>query len=359
VAGEKTLNPSAHEPLPALATGDTAAFSELIEPHRARLVAIARRIVGCPDRAQDAVQEAFVALWQESEPPRHARPWLFRAVLHRSLHARRTAERRRKWEDRAAEEWVESCPMCGPDQRIEAREERMRLVAALAGLCPEQQEVLELRALEGLSYQEIATRLRLPLGTVRSRLSRAREALQARLVAERDAEPRGLERHLPADGCARRVGAPARHGSAQRRPREEDTMQRKVVRAARFGGRLLEDRRGAALAEYGLLVAGIALVAMAAVSVLGNKVTSMVGVVAAMLPGADPNANAPVSAGRIIETTVNEDGAITIDGNANSDVHGGAPGESRLGRALGLTEHQMGHLVQDPNTPTPAIGNGN
>lgn len=351
------MNLAVPGPVPGLVANEGASFSRAVAPHRAKMAAVARRILDCSDHAQDAVQEALVALWQEGETPSHTRPWLVRAVLHRSLHARRTAGRRRKWEERAGEHWLGSCPICNPEEALEARQEQERISVAMRALSDDLRLVLRLRTEEGLSYQEIAERLEIPIGTVRSRLNRAKRFLQERLREPGRMELPGDERRLLVNEFARGSVVPRGKENGPPRPLKEDPMKDKAVRAARFGGRVLRDRRGAALAEYGLLVAGIALVAMAAVSVLGSKVSSMVGVVASALPGANPADNNPIAAGRIVETAVTEDGEIQIDGNANSDQHGGVAGESRLQRALGLSSHQMGHLVQDPNAKTPAIGN--
>ena len=112
--------------------------------------------------------------------PPNPRGWLVRTVVHRSLHARRSAQRRRKWEERAGVEWAATCPLCDPSEAVEARELERRLSQALDGLSDEHKIVVALRA-EGLDYQEIAERLAVPIGTVRSRLNRAREALRSEL----------------------------------------------------------------------------------------------------------------------------------------------------------------------------------
>ena len=67
--------------------------------------------------------------------------------------------------------------------------------------------------------------------------------------------------------------------------------------------RLLRDRRGAAMVEYGLLVAGIALMTAAGTSILGHKAADLVGTMAAVLPGAHGDDNNPIVSGKLIETT--------------------------------------------------------
>ena len=71
-------------------------------------------------------------------------------------------------------------------------------------------------------------------------------------------------------------------------------------------------RRGAALVEYGLIIAGVALVSAAAVSIFGKKTSDMIGSAAAVLPGANANDNGAIRTGRLIETS-NQNGQIELD----------------------------------------------
>ena len=121
--------------------------------------------------------------------------------------------------------------------------------------------------------------------------------------------------------------------------------------------RIKRDRRresGAALAEYGMLVAGIVLVCMVAVSVLGTKIGGMIGAVATLLPSAYNDMNAPVQVGQVIETKTidtNGDGVKEIVMNAagitdNNALAGDEPATPRLGQSLGLDGHDTSHLYQ-------------
>jgi Flp pilus assembly pilin Flp len=108
-------------------------------------------------------------------------------------------------------------------------------------------------------------------------------------------------------------------------------------------------REGAALAEYGLLLAGLTLAAMVAVSVLGGKVGGMIASVATLLPGATAQDNAPVQVGRLIETETtdaNGDGVFeqTISGQA-LEQNAQRP-SNRMGTALNMQGHEVGHLYQ-------------
>jgi pilus assembly protein Flp/PilA len=81
----------------------------------------------------------------------------------------------------------------------------------------------------------------------------------------------------------------------------------------KFVRRLLKDRKGQGIVEYGILVGGIALVALAAVAILGHKTTDLVGTVAGALPGAHQEDNAPIVSGKIVATTQNASNAIVLD----------------------------------------------
>lgn len=101
-------------------------------------------------------------------------------------------------------------------------------------------------------------------------------------------------------------------------------------------------RKGAALVEYGLLIAGVALMAAAAVSTFGHKTSDLIAAVAAVMPGAHADDNGPILSGRIIETTSSEDGPIALDIPtivANTDT-------SRLGNNMGVTG--LATLVVEP-----------
>ena len=152
-------------------------FSALIAPHLSSAQSVARRILGDDDAASDAVQEALITLWQAGEVPPNLRRWLIRTVIHRSLHSRRSRMRRRGWEQRGGLELL-PCAMCDPERELEIRDLVDRLENALNELPHRYREVYELRELDGLEYREISDLLGVPVGTVRSRLSRARAHLR-------------------------------------------------------------------------------------------------------------------------------------------------------------------------------------
>ncbi|QDU16204.1 hypothetical protein CA11_40330 [Gimesia maris] len=77
--------------------------------------------------------------------------------------------------------------------------------------------------------------------------------------------------------------------------------------------RVLKSKKGQGLVEYGILVGGVALVTLAAVAVLGHKTNDLVATVAAVLPGAHADDNAPIVSGKLVKTTDNGGSGITLD----------------------------------------------
>jgi RNA polymerase sigma-70 factor (ECF subfamily) len=169
------LDPPLHSP-PPRATAQ--AFAALL-PDLGRA---ARRLVRSPGDAEDLVQETLLRVWvrlamdrltEEAPPPiTDLRAYAF-ATLRNC--ARRRASGPTVISAIAAEDTVKLG--ADPAHHLAATE----TLRALAALPPEQQHLLRLRALEGLSYAEIARETGLPLGTVTSRLSRGRKALRAAL----------------------------------------------------------------------------------------------------------------------------------------------------------------------------------
>ena len=99
---------------------------------------------------------------------------------------------------------------------------------------------------------------------------------------------------------------------------------------------LIRDEKGAALLEYSLLAAGVALISAAGVAVFGHKTNDLISSVAAIMPGAHADDNGPIRSGKIIETAADADGAIAIDvatiiTNSNTQRLGTNLGVSGLG----------------------------
>ena len=94
-----------------------------------------------------------------------------------------------------------------------------------------------------------------------------------------------------------------------------------------------EGSRGAALVEYGLLIAGVSLISAAAVAIFGHKTNDLVSATATVLPGAHADDNGPIASGKIIETTGADTGQINVD----VDTIIGNTDTPRLGNNLGVT----------------------
>lgn len=77
--------------------------------------------------------------------------------------------------------------------------------------------------------------------------------------------------------------------------------------------KLLRNKKGQGLVEYGLIIAGVALICAAAVSIFGHKTSDLIAAVAAVLPGAAADDNAPIISGKLIEVTEAEDGVIALN----------------------------------------------
>lgn len=110
--------------------------------------------------------------------------------------------------------------------------------------------------------------------------------------------------------------------------------------------RLLRNKKGQGLVEYGMIIAGVALICAAALSIFGHKTSDLIAAVAAVLPGAHAEDNAPIESGKLIETTAGtaanpiELDAGTIVTNSNTN---------RLGVNVGLdTPADFGGLVTEP-----------
>lgn len=165
--------------------GDRQAYGELVRQYYAGVVNVAYRLCGDSDQAQDAAQEAFLRAWlnlPSFRPGTSLRNWLYRIAVNAALDALR---RERKTIEAAPDDLPLTDPANGPELELLQRE-RVRLVRdALLSLPEASRAVLVLREYGELSYQEIATVLEIPIGTVMSRLNSARAQLKRLLEAQR------------------------------------------------------------------------------------------------------------------------------------------------------------------------------
>ena len=165
--------------------GDSAAFGRLVRKYQDRLYNTMVHVVGRGDDAMDVVQDAFVQAFVKLESFKQSAAfytWLYRIAFNVAS----TYRRRRKptmsvdrVREVSGEEPIE--PDIGPAEKIEQDERRRQVRAAIAGLSEEHRTVIVLREIDGCCYETIAEILDLPVGTVRSRLHRARLQLKEQL----------------------------------------------------------------------------------------------------------------------------------------------------------------------------------
>ena len=174
--------------------GDQAAFGALVERHQAMAYSLALRMTGNPDDSADVTQEAFLNAWRALagfQGQSSFSTWLYRLTSNACIDFLRREKRRSALSMTSAdEEEVESRQTEIPDERwspereLERTETHRAIREGLASLSSDHREVLVLRELEGLSYQEIAQALDLEENTVKSRISRARMALREFLLKQ-------------------------------------------------------------------------------------------------------------------------------------------------------------------------------
>jgi RNA polymerase sigma-70 factor (ECF subfamily) len=165
--------------------GDRDAFGDLVARYQDRLFNTMLRIAGSREDAADAVQDAFVQAYLKLDAFRGDAQfftWLYRIAMNVALSRRRRLRPMGSLD--AAKAAAGEEPMdaaAGPRDRMLADERAAQVHTALADLGEGQRKILVLREIEGCSYEVIADILELPVGTVRSRLFRARLQLRDKL----------------------------------------------------------------------------------------------------------------------------------------------------------------------------------
>ena len=155
--------------------GDREAFAEIVHRNRAGMINVVYRMCGDASLAEDAAQTAFIKAWQQLSsyrPVASLRSWLYRIAVNAALDMLRKEKPQVPIEDTPL-----ASPGNGLEKLVEEQEQRLRVQQAVLALPDASRAVLVLREYEGLSYQEIANTLDIPLGTVMSRLNYARQRL--------------------------------------------------------------------------------------------------------------------------------------------------------------------------------------
>jgi RNA polymerase sigma-70 factor (ECF subfamily) len=165
--------------------GDSGAFGQLVEKHQDRLYTSVVHVLGSAEDARDVVQDAFVQAFVKLESFKRKSAfftWLYRIAFNLAIsHQRR--QRPTVSIDRTREA-SGSEPIdggLGPDDCLEQQDRAVQVRVAMAALSDEHRTILVLREIEDSSYDTMAEILDLPVGTIRSRLHRARLALRDEL----------------------------------------------------------------------------------------------------------------------------------------------------------------------------------
>ncbi len=160
--------------------GKTAAFGELVARHQDRLFHSVVRLVGNAEDARDVVQEAFLHAYQSLRSFKGDSlffTWLYRIAINTAISMKRKQRamvRLPQAGEGNALEPLDGSQTNRPEHALEMAEEERRVQNALSKLSAEHRAVLIMKDMEGMKYEVIAETLDVPVGTVRSRLHRAR-----------------------------------------------------------------------------------------------------------------------------------------------------------------------------------------
>jgi RNA polymerase sigma-70 factor (ECF subfamily) len=172
------------------AAGDEMACTELVESHQRMVVQLAMNLLGDRDEALDLSQEVFLRVFRTIHRFRgqsSLRTWIYRIAVNQARNRHRFWRRRHRADQVSLDEHLAmhgdfvSEGDATPERVLAQKELASRLQAALDRLPFDQRTAIVLREIDGLSYDEIAFSLGVAVGTVKSRLTRARQALRLEL----------------------------------------------------------------------------------------------------------------------------------------------------------------------------------
>ena len=187
--------------------GDQAAFGELVTLYEKKVYALTLRMCKHPEDAAEAAQEAFLAAWQGLKFFRGEASfstWLYRLASNACVDLLRRESRHRTAagpslnDEEVYLDVADSAP--SPHTIAESNELKQQIEEGLRALSPEHREVLVLREIHQLSYDEIAQTLSLDSGTVKSRISRGRKQLRNFLLKSGNFSPPGTSKHTGKEG---------------------------------------------------------------------------------------------------------------------------------------------------------------
>ena len=174
-----------HRLIAASLKGDTDAFGELVRRYQDRLYNTVYRLLDNADDAQDVVQDAFLNAYQSLDGFKGDSQfftWLYRIAVNTAISHKRkqrltlSIDAGRNGESRV--EPIDASDASRPGHALEQAEEERRVQRALNRLSPEHRAVLIMKDMEGQKYETMAEILGVPIGTIRSRLHRARTELR-------------------------------------------------------------------------------------------------------------------------------------------------------------------------------------
>lgn len=173
------------------ASRDEDACAELVSEHQRMVYQLSLNLLGDHNEALDVSQEVFLRVFRTIHSFRGQsalRTWIFRIVINQARNRQRWWRRRHRAQQVSLDEHIrdhgdlpERTNGASPDRVLGQKQLADRIRVALDGLPFDQKTALVLREIDGLSYEEIGFSLGIAVGTVKSRLARAREALRAQL----------------------------------------------------------------------------------------------------------------------------------------------------------------------------------
>ena len=181
-------------------TGKPAAFEELVLEHQNRVYSLALRMMGNEEDAWDMTQEAFIKAYSSLANFRGDSKfsvWLYRLTSNVCIDFLRKRKRRQTAsltyinEDNEAQELELPDERFAPELLVERSEQRQAVGRALGELPDDYRQILVMREINGLSYNEIGEALELEPGTVKSRIFRARKRLVSILMSDGNIAPSG------------------------------------------------------------------------------------------------------------------------------------------------------------------------
>jgi RNA polymerase sigma-70 factor (ECF subfamily) len=172
-------------------SGDESAHAALVFEHHRLVLGLATHLLGDREEALDLSQEVFLRVFRTLHRFRgqsSLRTWIFRIVVNQVRNRQRWWRRKHRSNQVSLDEHIRDhgelvlgADASTPDRELARKELTSRLTKAIQNLPFEQRTALVLREIEGLRYEEIAFSLGLPVGTIKSRLTRARQALREEL----------------------------------------------------------------------------------------------------------------------------------------------------------------------------------